>query len=78
VFVYPGEATARGIAEFDLEYDIVVDEEGRPYPIALLRNPFPDLTQEFLDYASKVRFSPPTRLGIPVRTEYLWPVKIKR
>jgi len=78
VFVYPGEATARGIAEFDLEYDIVIDEEGRPYPIALLRNPFPDLTQEFLDYASKVRFSPPTRLGIPVRTEYLWPVKIKR
>jgi len=25
-----------------------------------------------------VRFSPPTRLGIPVKTEYVWPVKIKR
>jgi hypothetical protein len=78
VFPYPDEATARGLAEFDLRYEILIDEEGRTYPIALIQNPFPSLSSEFLEWASRVRFSPPTRLGIPVRTEYQWPVKIKR
>jgi hypothetical protein len=75
VFPYPDEATARGIEEFDLEFRIVIDEEGRTYPIALLENPFPSLSSEFLEWASRVRFSPPTRLGIPVQAEYSWPVK---
>jgi hypothetical protein len=78
VFPYPDEAIARGLTEFDLRYEILIDEEGRTYPIALVQNPFPSLNAEFLQWASRVRFSPPTRLGIPVRTEYQWPVKIKR
>jgi hypothetical protein len=78
VFPYPNEATARGLAEFDLRYAILIDEEGRAYPIAMVQNPFPASSSEFLEWASRVRFSPPTRLGIPVRAEYVWPVKIKR
>lgn len=78
VFVYPEEAVERGIGAFDLYFHILIDEEGRVYPIAVVENPFPSLTVEFLSYASNVRFSPPTRLGIPVRTEYLWPLRIKR
>jgi hypothetical protein len=78
VFPYPEEATARGLAEFDLRYHILVDEQGQGYPIALLENPFPELNGEFMEWASRVRFSPPTRLGIPVRAEYVWPVKLKR
>lgn len=78
VFPYPDEASARGLGEFDLRYAILIDEEGRVYPIALIQNPFPSSNAEFLEWASRVRFSPPTRLGIPVRTEYQWPVKIKR
>jgi len=78
VFVYPKEAADRGITEFELRFHILIDEEGRTYPLAIVENPFPSLSNEFLDYASRVRFSPPTRLGIPVRTEYLWPVKIKQ
>jgi hypothetical protein len=78
VFPYPAEATARGMTEFDLRYHILIDEQGRAYPIALVENPFPALNAAFMAYASQVRFSPPTRLGIPVRTEYVWPVKIKR
>ena len=66
------------IEEFELKFHILIDEEGRTYPLAIIESPFPALSAEFLDYASKVRFTPPTRLGIPVRTEYLWPVKIKR
>src|SRR5262245_22495041 len=78
VFNYPGEATARGLTEFNLRYHIVIDEQGRTYPIGLVENPFPSLTGQFMAYAAQVRFSPPTRLGIPVKTEYVWPVKIKR
>lgn len=78
VFPYPEEAVDRGMAEFDLRYHILIDEEGRTYPIEIIESPFPALSTEFLEWASRVRFSPPTRLGIPVRTEYSWPVKIKR
>jgi hypothetical protein len=78
VFAYPAEATERGLTEFNLRYHIVIDEQGRTYPIALVENPFPSLNAQFMAYAAQVRFSPPTRLGIPVKTEYVWPVKIKR
>ena len=77
-FTYPPEATARGLSEFNIKYHIVIDEEGRTYPIALVENPFPSLNEQFMAFAAQVRFSPPTRLGIPVKTEYVWPVKIKR
>jgi hypothetical protein len=76
VFPYPDEATARGIREFDLRFDIVIDEEGRTYPLAIVQNPFPASSGVFLKWASRVRFSPPTRLGIPVSAEYTWPVKV--
>ncbi|HEX5049547.1 MAG TPA: hypothetical protein VFX89_20715 [Gammaproteobacteria bacterium] len=78
LFGYPRVATEAGVAEFDLEFHILIDEEGRTYPIEITKNPFPVLTPQLLEYASQVRFTPPTRLGIPVRTEYLWPVRIKR
>lgn len=77
VFPFPDEARKRGMTEFDLRYHILIDEEGYVYPITLVENPLPALNAEFLDFASRVRFTPPTRLGIPVRTEYLWPVKIR-
>ena len=76
VFAYPDEAAERGLAEFELQFHILIDEQGRTYPLGIVQNPFPSLTPQFMDYASKVRFTPPTRLGIPVRTEYLWPLKV--
>ncbi|HSC16826.1 MAG TPA: hypothetical protein VLI71_16985 [Gammaproteobacteria bacterium] len=76
-FPFPDEARKRGLTEFDLRYHILIDEEGYVYPVTLVENPFPSLNAEFMDFASRVRFTPPTRLGIPVRTEYLWPVKIR-
>jgi hypothetical protein len=77
-FPYPTrQAAERGIGAFDLEFDILIDEEGRTYPIAVVTNPFPSMNGEFLQWASRIRFSPPTRLGIPVRTQYRWPVGIK-
>jgi hypothetical protein len=78
LFNFPKEATERGLAEFDLQFHILIDEEGRAYPISVAFTPFPLLRNEFMEYASQVRFTPPTRLGIPVRTEYLWPVRVKR
>jgi hypothetical protein len=76
-FPFPNEARERGLTEFNLRYHILIDEEGRVYPIALVENPFPSLDAESMDFASQVRFTPPTRLGIRVRTEYQWPVKIR-
>jgi hypothetical protein len=78
LFPYPDEAVKRGIGAFDLYFHILIDEEGRVFPFAIVENPFPSLNAEFLKYAATVRFTPPTRLGIPVRTEYLWPVRVKR
>ena len=77
-FAFPKEAADRGLTEFNLRYHIVIDEQGRTYPIALIENPFPSLNAQFMAFAAQVRFSPPTRLGIPVKTEYVWPVKIHR
>jgi hypothetical protein len=77
LYPYPEEATARGINEFDLRFHILIDESGRVYPIGLIENPFPELNGELLEWASHVLFSPPTRLGIPVRAEYHWPVKMR-
>lgn len=76
VFGYPDEAIERGLDEFELLFEIVIDEEGRTYPIALLENPLPSMSDALLDWAAQVRFTPPTRLGIPVSTRYTWPVKI--
>lgn len=76
--VYPDEAAERGIDEFRVFVHVLIDEEGRTYPLGLVQNPIPSFEQELMAYTSQVRFSPPMRLGIPVRTEYLWPLLIKR
>lgn len=76
--VYPEEAVDRGIDEFQVFVRILIDEQGRAYPVRVVQNPIPSFEQELVDYTSRVRFSPPTRLGVPVRTEYLWPLLIKR
>ena len=36
VFVYPDEAVERGLEEFELQFQILIDEEGRTYPIAII------------------------------------------
>lgn len=78
VFRFPDEAIERGLDEFDMLFHIIIDEQGFTYPVSLLESPFPSMNAEFMEWASRVRFSPPTRLGIPVRTEYKWPVTIRR
>jgi outer membrane biosynthesis protein TonB len=74
---YPDEAIDRGVTEFVVAIHIVIDESGRTYPVRILENPFPATNAEFLDYASQVLFSAPTRLGVPVRAEYRWPLLLK-
>jgi hypothetical protein len=76
--VYPEEAIERGLAEFLVHVHVLIDEEGRGYPVGIVQNPVPSFSQEIMIYTAQVRFTPPTRLGIPVRTEYLWPLLIRR
>jgi TonB family protein len=76
--VYPEVAIEQGVEEFEVVVQILVDEEGRTYPIRILQSPFPSFNQDIMEFAAGVVFSPPTSLGVPVRTEYAWPLLIKR
>ncbi len=72
------EAVGQNIQEFVVWLHIAIDEEGRTYPIRIIQNPFPSMNEEIMEFVSAVRFTPPTRLGVPVKTEYLWDLLIKR
>jgi hypothetical protein len=75
---YPKEAAESNVNEFRVVVHVVVDEEGRSYPVQVVENPFPSSNQAILSYTAAVRFTPPTRLGVPVRAEYLWPLLLKK
>ena len=78
ILPYPEEAIDRNIQEFEVLLHIVIDEVGRTYPVRIMQNPFPSMNAEIMMWASKVVFTPPTRLGAPVRTEYAWPLLIRK
>jgi len=65
----------QGVKEINVEFHILIDETGRVHPVRILINDQPSMNETFLEFAAQVRFTPPTRLGVPVRTEYRWPVK---
>ncbi len=71
---FPKEALDRNMLEYKIKLHVVIDEEGRTYPISILENPFPSMNKKILEFASGVRFTPPTKQGVPVKAEYLWPV----
>jgi hypothetical protein len=72
--IYPKEALDQKIQEFKVKLHIVIDEAGKTYPISIIENPFPSMNKEILEFASGVRFTPPTFKGVPVKAEYLWPL----
>lgn len=75
---YPNAAIADNIDTFTVKFHIVIDETGHTYPVRIVENPYPALDEELERYVSQVRFTPPVKLGVPVRTQYLWPVIFKR
>jgi hypothetical protein len=75
---WPKEAVDQNIQQFVAWLHIAIDEEGRTYPIRIIQNPFPSMNNEILEYVSNVLFTPPTRMGVPVKTEYLWDLLLKR
>ena len=75
---WPKEAVDQNIQEFVVQVHVAIDEEGRTYPIRIVRNPFPSMNEEILDFVSAVLYTPPTRMGVPVKTEYLWDLLIKK
>lgn len=78
VLNWPKALEDSAVDQFSVVFHILIVETGRVFPVRIVENPYPHLDEEMMDYASKVRFSPPTRLGVPVRTEYLWPVLFSR
>ena len=75
---YPKEAIKKNILEFNVMIHIVIDEQGRAYPIGILQNPFPSINEALLKFVSSARFTPPTKQGVPVKAEYAWPLLIKK
>jgi hypothetical protein len=75
---YPPEVEDQGVLEFRVRLHIIIDEEGRTYPVRILRNPFPSINKKILEFASEVLFTPPTKQGVPVRAEYEWPLLINK
>jgi hypothetical protein len=74
---YPEELLDQGIGGFEAVVHILIDEQGRPYLIEVLGSAYPPYNPKLEDFVAEVRFTPPTMLGIPVRTEYAWPLLIK-
>jgi hypothetical protein len=73
----PKEIVEQGIEFVDVRLHIVIDKDGRPYLISVLESSYPGYNKYLRDYVSKVRFTPPTLLGTPVRTEFIWPVRLE-
>jgi hypothetical protein len=74
VFNFPLEATRQGVTHIDVQLHIVIDAEGNAYLVNVLSTTFPLKTKVLEDYVEQVRFTPPTLLGVPVTTEFAWPV----
>jgi len=75
---YPEEAIKQNVLEFVVKIHIVIDQEGRTHPVRILKNPFPSMNSELMKYTSSVMFTPPTKLGVPVKAEYIWPLRMKK
>lgn len=75
---YPEEAIAQNILEFRVKVHIIIDEKGETHPVRIITNPFPSMNEEIMRYVSTVLFTPPTRMGAPVKTEYIWPLLITK
>lgn len=75
---YPKEASDRNVQEFKVVVHIIIDEEGRAYPVRILQNPFPSVNDDLVKFVSGVRFTPPVKLGVPVKAEYAWPLIFKK
>lgn len=74
IYPYPEELTDAGITRFLVSFHILIDQEGTPHLIRILENPHPSEQARLVEWLAGVRFSPPLKLGLPVRTEYEWPV----
>jgi hypothetical protein len=75
---YPEEAEIQGVLEFRVRVHIIIDEEGRTYPVRIIHNPLPSTNEKIMKLASSFVFSPPTRLGVPVRADYEFPLLMKK
>ena len=75
---YPKEALDSNVEEFKIVVHIIIDEKGRAYPVRIIQNPFPSMNNDLVKWVSGVRFTPPVKLGVPVKTEYAWPLLFKK
>lgn len=73
---YPMALADQGYDALKVKLHISIDERGRPYLIEVLETNYPPYNPKLAEFVSQVRFTPPTLLGVPVRTEFAWPLLI--
>ena len=64
----------KGIRQYQVVFQIMIDENGKGWPVRVVQSPDPELDAVFMDYAAHVTFTPPLRKGAAVKAQYLWPV----
>lgn len=74
---FPQELLDKGVKGFNVVLHISIDEQGRPELLEVLASGYPPYNPNLRSFVSAVRFTPPTVLGVPVRTEYAWPLLIQ-
>jgi TonB family protein len=72
--IYPEQMRRRNILQFRVLFHIIVDEDGRTHPVRVLESPDAAMNTMFMDYASRVSFTPPVHDGKRVKAQYSWPV----
>lgn len=72
----PRQLTRRGIKFADVVLHIEIDEHGQASLRNIRKMEYPILKPIVKKVVNSARFTAPTKDGMPVRTEFLWPVRI--
>ena len=71
---YPRSLQNRGIESFQLILHIEIDQQGNARLVRVMETDYPEVNDYMADYVSRVKFTPPTVSGIPVKSQFRWPV----
>ena len=78
VYVYSAQSLRDNLRSIQAELHIAIDEQGNARLVRVLSTNYPEDQRHLADFVSRARFTPPTLLGVPVRTEYIWPIRVDR
>ncbi|WP_133469680.1 energy transducer TonB [Paraglaciecola marina] len=72
----PKSLTRKGIKKVKVEFELVIDEQGKATLVKIVTNPYPQLESEIKNLVRRIRFTPPQKDGQPARARFALPVDI--